>query len=82
MRARVVEGGSVEEDAEGAPETGGREDVEEEAVDDHADVLPVPLLLRKKQPHRQDMNQQWEEKTTPSSGHESTMGRKDNRKQR
>ena len=48
MVSRVVQGGRVEEDAEGSSEAGEGEDVEEEAINDHADVLPVPLLLHKK----------------------------------
>ena len=49
MGTRVVQGGSVEEDAEGATAAGRGEDVEEEAIDDHADVLPVPLFLQNDQ---------------------------------
>ena len=61
MGTRVVQGGSIEEDAEGPTAAGRGKDVEEEAIDDHADVLPVPLFLQN--------NEELFLKTDPDSGH-------------
>ena len=41
----VVQGRGVQEDAECATEAGRGEDVEEEPIHHHGDVLPVSLLL-------------------------------------